>query len=419
MAAVRPGAGLTATEPINIGRAWDLADRLTSAIALAVPDISSLEPAGDLRRAEPLVSAIVLVGRAPDPAGALHALSQSIEHLTVLEQLEGRLLAHYHDAIVDVRLITPDQGASALFMATGSEAHVAEVVLKAGTLDGCSTEEEIYARAGLPFITPELRHHTGEIDAALSGRLPSLVDLSAIRGDLHMHSSYSDGRNPVAIMVDECHRLGYEYMAITDHSWGARAARTLAVEQIARQRDELDALREQYPAMRILHGIEVDILPHGRLDFTDAVLEQFDIVLASLHDHARQSGAQLTARSVAAIRHPLVNILCHPANRLVGRTSGYAMDFDAIYAAAAETGTALEIDGAPSHMDLDGAHARAAVSAGAWLTIDSDCHRVDVLARQMRFGVGTARRGWVEARHVLNTRPVDDVLEFVAAKRRS
>jgi DNA polymerase (family 10) len=169
--------------------------------------------------------------------------------------------------------------------------------------------------------------------------------------------------------------------------------------------------------MAILHGIEVDILPDGRLDFEDALLEQFDIVLASLHESARQDGRTLTRRCIAAMRHPLVSILTHPANRLVGRRAGYPLDFDAVYAAALETGTALEIDGAPGHLDLDGEHARAAVSAGVTVVIDSDCHRARSLDRQMRFGIGTARRGWVEARHVLNARPLGEVLAFVAAKR--
>jgi DNA polymerase (family X) len=176
--------------------------------------------------------------------------------------------------------------------------------------------------------------------------------------------------------------------------------------------------RERFPEMTILHGIEVDILRDGRLDFEDAILEQFDIVLASLHDRAHHDGARLTDRSLAALRHPLVNILCHPANQLVGAFAGYDLDFDALYEAAIVTGTALEIDGAPSHMDLDGARARAAAQAGVTLSIDSDCHRVEALGRQMAFGVGTARRGWVGPQQVLNTRPLAEIRSFVAAKRR-
>jgi DNA polymerase (family 10) len=275
----------------------------------------------------------------------------------------------------------------------------------------------LYASVGLAFIPPELRHASGEIEAAASGGLPDLIDSSDMRGDLHMHSLYSDGRDQVSAMVEACCALGYEYMAITDHSFGAAASRTLAIDAIPRQREEIDALRERFPDIAILHGIEVDILPDGRLDFDDAVLEPFDIVLASLHEHARQDSDRLTERSIQAIRHPLVNVLCHPANQLVGRFAGYELDFDAIYAAAAETGTALEVDGAPSHLDLDGERARAAVAAGVTLTIDSDCHRVEALGQQMRFGIGTARRGWITRTNVLNTRPLSEVRAFIAAKR--
>jgi DNA polymerase (family 10) len=176
-------------------------------------------------------------------------------------------------------------------------------------------------------------------------------------------------------------------------------------------------MRERYPQITILHGVETDIMPDGSLDFSDRILETFDIVLASLHDSARQDGKALTRRCLQALRHPLVNIVAHPANRLVGRREGYRLDFDAVYAAAAETGTALEIDGAPAHLDLEGERAREAVAAGVTVTIDSDCHRARLLARQMELGVGTARRGWVEPRHVLNTRPVSDVRAFIAAKR--
>jgi DNA polymerase (family 10) len=192
-----------------------------------------------------------------------------------------------------------------------------------------------------------------------------------------------------------------------DHRSSERAAasRTLTRADLGRQRDEIARIRERYPQLEILHGVEADIMPDGRLDFPDAALEPLDIVLASLHDSAGHDAKALTRRAVQAIRHPLVTVFTHPANRIVGRRAGYPLDFDALYAAAAETGTALEVDGAPAHIDLDGEHARAAIAAGVTLTIDSDCHRARWLDRQMRFGIGTARRGWVEPRHVLNARP--------------
>ena len=406
------------TKPIPLGRAWDLLDTCVPAALADCPELAALEPAGDIRRVEALVSSIVLVARTDDPAAASTALSSGRLFDRVTLRSDRRLIGTARHAAVEILIATRDDYGSTLFNATGSNAHVTEMRSQGLPDASHATEEALYASLGLTFIAPELRHGTGETDAAARGALPALVDSSDIRGDLHMHTTYSDGRDSLESMVEGCHALGYEYMAITDHSTRAAASRTLARDDIRHQRAAIDAQRERYPGMTILHGIEVDILQDGRLDFEDAVLEQFDIVLASLHDHAFQDADRLTRRTLAAIRHPLVNVLCHPANQLVGHSDGYALDFDAIYEAAAETGTALEIDGAPSHMDLDGPRARAAAAAGVTLSIDSDCHRVQALGRQMRFGVGTARRGWIEPHQVLNTRPLADIREFIAAKRR-
>ena len=218
-------------------------------------------------------------------------------------------------------------------------------------------------------------------------------------------------------MATACQDIGYEYIAITDHSERAWSSRKLLATDVARQREEIDAVAETLSGVTLLHGVEVDIMKDGSLDFEDDVLAGFDIVLASLHDHGGQSGPELTQRYLSAIAHPLVNVITHPANRSPGVFAGYDLDYNRLFAAAAETGTALEIDGAPGHLDMDGTLARRAVSAGVTVTIDSDCHRAEALARQMRFGIGTARRGWIEPRHVLNTRDVDAVRAFVADKR--
>jgi len=218
-------------------------------------------------------------------------------------------------------------------------------------------------------------------------------------------------------MVLAARQLGYEYIAITDHSQRAWSSRSLSIQDVSRQRDEIDGLRRKISGIEILHGIEVDIMPDGTLDFEDSVLERFDIVLASLHDSAGQQGPELTDRYLKAMRHPLVNVITHPANRSPARSDGFDIDYDALFAAASETGTAMEIDGAPGHLDMDGAIARRAATAGVVITIDSDCHRAEWLARQMRFGVGTARRGWIEPRHILNAGSLDDVRAFIARKR--
>src|SRR5262249_45726594 len=277
--------------------------------------------------------------------------------------------------------------------------------------------DEIYAAIGLPCIPVEIRNGGDEIAAAAAGTLPDLVSRRHIRGDLHMHSTWSDGRDSIQAMTAACVALKYEYIAITDHSPHSAATRNLSVDGVKNQAEEIDQVRERYPGMTILHGCEGDILPDGRLDFPDRILEQFDIVLASLHERAGHSAEQLMTRYLTAMKHPLVAIITHPTNRMIPNARGYDLDYDRLFAAAAETRTILEIDGAPAHLDLDGALARRAVRAGATVAINSDCHRAEWLDRQMIFGVKTARRGWVEPRHVVNTRSIDELRAVIAAKR--
>lgn len=403
---------------VPLGRALDLLHGAAETVARGTAAIDALVPAGDVRRFEQLVGALVLVGRAADPAAAIDALARTPGVGDVRHRTGRRAICLMQQAEIDIRIAAPDEYGTVLFASTGSRAHLRGVHQRRGRPHLSPAEEAVYAHAGLPYIPPELREGTGELEAAAAGQLPALVERRHIRGDLHMHTTRSDGADTLDAMVGTCAALGYEYIAITDHSERAAAARTLTKRDLARQRVEIDAIRERYPQLRILHGIEVDIMPDGRLDFEEAVLETLDIVLASLHDAAGHDGRALTRRCLAAIRHPLVNVITHPANQLVGRRAGYPLDFEAVFAAAAETGTALEVDGAPSHLDLDGEHARRAVAAGVTLTIDSDCHRAAALDRQMALGIGTARRGWVEPGQVLNTRPVDEVLAFIAAKRR-
>jgi DNA polymerase (family 10) len=232
-----------------------------------------------------------------------------------------------------------------------------------------------------------------------------------------MHSTWSDGRDSVQHMVLAAKQLGYEYVAITDHSEGSVASRKLLALEIPMQREEIDMLRARIKGIEILHGVEVEIMHDGTLDFEDDLLAGFDIVLASLHDHCGHDPARLADRYIRAMRHPLVNIITHPANRSPGMSPGYDLDFERLFDVARQTGTAMEVDGAPGHLDMDGALARRAADAGVTIAIDSDCHRAEALERQMRFGIGTARRGWVQAGHVLNARPVDAVRAFVARKR--
>jgi DNA polymerase (family 10) len=397
--------------------------------------VDALTPVGSVRRFAPDIGDVALLATAParEHARILKDFARLPIVSDVTAQGAASVTAETARGGVTLHLSAPEDAGAALVWHTGSRRHVDQLKERAGrfglTLAGegltrhggtpvtTSTEQDVYTRLDLPYIPPELRDGVDEIPAAERGELPYLVSELHIRGDLHMHSTWSDGRNSVADMVGASRQLGYEYVAITDHSERAMSSRTLAAADVPKQREEIDELRSRARGIQILHGIEVDILHDGSLDFDDEVLEGFDLVLASLHDHGGQDARVLMQRYLRAIRNPLVNVITHPANRSPALSEGYALDFDALFAAAAETGTALEIDGAPGHLDLDGVMARRAAAAGVTLVIDSDCHRMDALGRQMQFAVGTARRGWIEPQHVLNTRSVSDVRAFVANKR--
>ncbi len=417
---------------IPLGRATAIVEPLLARLH-KTPGVEAASPAGSLRRAQETVGDIEIVAAAADPSGAIAELTALPDLTRCLHRSARRVHLLFERVQVSVRFPPPERFGAALLMLTGARAHTMALQSRAArtnrrlgiegllAADGSSvaarTEDEIYAALGLRFVPPEIRNGDDEIDRAAAGTLPPLVGGADIRGDLHMHTVWSDGRDTIEAMADACAALGYEYIAITDHSPHSSASRNLTIDSVKRQADEIAALRALYPSMAILHGCEVDILPDGRLDFPERILESFDLVLASLHDGAGQPPDQLLRRYLGAVRHPLVTIVTHPMNRYVPTRKGYDLEYDRLFDAAAQHDTVLEIDGAPVHLDMDGALARRAVAAGALVSIDSDCHRADLLERQMRLGVATARRGWVEAKHVLNTRPIDDVRAVIARKR--
>jgi DNA polymerase (family X) len=419
---------------IPLGRATAIAEPLLDRLR-SIHGVSWAEPVGSLRRGEDTVGDVELMAPVADPAPPFEQLMLLPDIAQWLHRSERRFYFFIDRTHVGIRFPKPENAGASLLYYTGSRAHFAALQAQAaavglqlsaaglhdreGRLQPARFEDEIYAALGLTPIPPEIRNGDEEVLAASRGELPVLVSLDDIRGDLHMHSVWSDGRDTIETMVVRCRTLGYEYVAITDHSPSSAASRNLTTEGVAHQADEIAQLRERYPDIAILHGCEADILPDGRLDFPDHILERFDIVLASLHERAGQAADQLMKRYQFAMRHPLVSLITHPTNRLVPSRAPYDLDYDLLFSVAAETGTIVEIDGAPGHLDLDGALARRAVAAGAMLAVNSDCHRAELLQRQMRLGVQLARRGWVERRHVVNTRPLDQVLTTIARKRAS
>jgi len=406
---------------ISLGRAIALTDSIVARLA-SHQAVAWAVPIGSLRRGDDTVGDLEIVVSSYNPQAVIDDLSGLPDVGRILHRSERRLYLLLDRVQLGLRFPASDEAGSVLWRLTGSVAHVNALRLLAAERDvdltvPAATEEELYARLGLPFIPPEIRGDGDEVQAAREGRLPALLARADIRGDLHMHTSWSDGRDSTEAMVQACRAQGYEYIAITDHSARSAASRTLSVDAIKRQAEEIAALRQQYLDIAILHGCEVDILPDGRLDFTDRVLEQFDVVLASLHDQAGHEASELERRYLAAMNHPLVTIITHPGNRLPPHRKGYDLDYDRLFAAAVETGTCLEIDGSPNHLDLEGPLARRAVAAAVTVAVDSDSHRADMVGRQMDLGVMTARRGWVERRHVLNTRPLAEVRSLIAKKR--
>ena len=293
--------------------------------------------------------------------------------------------------------------------------HVSEYGLlddATGITHRCETEAEVYALLGMAYIEPELRENRGELDAALAefkasndgAGLPRLIELDDIRGDLHSHTVASDGHNTIAEMAAAARERSYEYLAVTDHSASHGFGNDVSPGQLRRQIELIAEANARIEDIELLAGSEVNILPDGSLDYEDELLAELDWVIASVHTSFGMSEQAMTERMIAAIEHPLVDAIGHPTGRLIGRREPYAIDLDAVFAAAAAAGTMLEINANPDRRDLSDINARAAARAGVRILIDSDAHRTSTLAN-MRWGVATARRGWLEAADVANTRP--------------
>jgi DNA polymerase (family X) len=420
---------------IPLGRADMLASTAIREAHQAGLPAEDIVPVGGVRRFAPAVDGAVLIAVTDDASRAefLAGFSRLAFVRTVLDNSASSIRVSTDRGLLEVHVARPEMAGAALVWHTGTRRHTKWLQTRAAALDlrfanglleraaGLSVsvpdEQTFYRLLDLPYIPPELREGEDEIDAAERGFLPSLVTTLHIRGDLHMHSTWSDGRDSIMHMVLSSRQLGYEYVAITDHSERSWASRKLLSLEVPLQRQEIDSVRSHEPGIEILHGVEVDIMPDGSLDFDDDTLARFDIVLASLHDANGQDGGQLTQRYMQAMRHPLVNVITHPANRSPAMSNGYELDFNRLFEAAVETGTAMEVDGAPGHLDMDGRIARRAAAAGVTIVINSDCHRAESLGRQMSFGIGTARRGWVGPEQVLNTRGIDGVRRFIARKR--
>jgi DNA polymerase (family 10) len=388
------------------------------------PGIARLEVAGSYRRRKDTVGDIdILVASSrPGPVMKRFTTYRRMRQVEAEGDTRGSIVLDC-GLHVDLRVVPSASFGAALHYFTGSKPHniaVRALGLKRGLKIneygvfrgtrriGGRTEQQVFAAVDLPWIPPELREARGEIDAAVEGRLPTLVELTDIRGDLQMHTSATDGVDELSDMIAAAERHGYEYVAVTDHTHGVRVAGGLTGAGFRRQFKAIDRLQKQHPRITILKGAEVDILETGELDLDAATLAELDVVVVAVHSKLAMPSASMTRRIVRALKHPHVQILAHPTGRLLGSREPLRLDFDQVLAAASDYGVALEINAQPERLDLDDVQARAARDAGVALVISTDAHRVDEL-NYMRYGVDQARRGWCEARHVLNTRPLPEL----------
>jgi DNA polymerase (family 10) len=326
---------------------------------------------------------------------------------------------------------TPVNAGAVLVQATGSEAHLKELAAHAAAkgfaLNGAAlwrgsefvpTPEEttFYEALGLSFIPPELREGGGEVAAAARNDLPQLLSRSDVKGFLHCHTSYSDGSNTVEQLALACQAAGYQYLGVTDHSQAAAYAGGLTPDDLRRQGDEIDEVNSRLQGFRVVKGIEADILQDGRIDYEEQVLERLDFVIASVHSRFNMGEKEMTARMLAAMDNPYLSIIGHPTGRLLLSRDPYPIDLDAVIDKAAATGVALEINADPHRLDLDWRVLRGARDRGVAISIGADAHSVAGIG-YVEFGVGMARKGWLERKDILNARPVDEFVEYARRRR--
>ncbi len=418
-----------------------------------VSGVTAIDPVGSLRRMKESIGDVDIIVASDDPHAVIDAAT-SIPGITqVLARGDTKAMVQFGTTgHVDVEVLPKAEYGSLLQHFTGSKEHNIAMRTLADSLglsfsehgfkiskpnhawakkavtqakkekrwDAqrglilCNQEEQVYATIGLDWIPPELRENAGELEAARNHSLPKLVETNDIRGDIHVHSKMSgDGREEPQVVIERAIALGYQYIGITDHTKGLGIAGKLTDKELLQHAESLRKLNQRYPEIRVLLGCELNILADGRLDVPDDILEQLDVVIASVHTAMAQSDDVMTERIIRALRNPHVDILAHPTTRLIGYREEIAVDWQQVFAVAAETGTALEINASPQRLDLDGVRIRMAKQAGCKFVISTDAHHLSHLDN-MRFGVAQARRGWCEAADILNTQSEESFLAWLA-----
>ncbi len=414
---------------IPIGEALPIVEEILGSLR-PIPGVRNLTYAGSLRRFRETLGDIDLMGTADDPKEVIDTFVALPQIGQVLAQGSTKASAIVAGGLqVDLRMVEHDSFGSLLQYFTGSKQHNISLrergrrqglklseygitSLDTDKLEKFAVEEDFYHRLGLQYIPPELREAQGEVERAEQGTLPNLVELSDIKGDLHMHTDWSDGHNSLEEMALAAKKLGYQYIAITDHSGGRGIAHGLDEERLRKQMAEIRALNEHLDGIHIFSGIEVDIRADGSLDLPHDILSDLDIVIGAVHSAMNQDEGKMTRRVLSAVENPDVDIIAHPSCRLLGQREPVAIDLEAIFWAAAKNNKVLEINAMPARLDLNDIHAFRAREMGVKLAIGTDAHSVTHLGF-MRFGVSVARRAWCESLHILNTSPLEGILALL------
>jgi DNA polymerase (family 10) len=387
---VRPRRGLL------LNRAWELVGGVAAAL--------DGEPAGDVRRWRDSCEQLAVVCAAPDPRPVLAQFAALPQVVAIVEQGERRAVGVTVEGVpIELVAAEPERLGTALVRATGARPHVEALE----PLPEAPDEEAVYRALGIPWCPPELR------EEPFRGEPPPLVEVADIRGDLHSHTTWSDGRASVEEMARAARERGYEYLAICDHTPAVGAVRGLTADDLRRQAEEIAAANELLAPFRVLRGIECDILPDGRLDLPDDVLADLDWVQASVHGGQRMPRQEMTKRVEAALRNPHVRCLSHPTGRYINRRPENALDLERAFEVALEEGVALEVNGLPDRLDLSGEHVHDAIRAGVPIVCSTDAHSVRGLGN-MTLSVATARRGWATPANILNTRPLSELSRVLA-----
>src|SRR3954469_18781147 len=405
---------------ILLSRALPVAEQIAGALR-DHPASDKVEVAGSLRRMGDSAKDIDIIATASDPAALVATLTdlELVESVAQSGEAGARVTTH-SGMKVDLRVVAPDQFGNVLQHFTGAKAHNVQLreamvrrglhISEYGVLDDetgettkCATEEEVYERLGLEWIPPELREGRGELEAAAKGTLPALIEVGDLRGDLHCHTTLSDGRNTLEQMVEAAIARGYEYLAVTDHSASHGFGNHVTPEALEQRIEEIAALNARLDGFTVLAGTESNILPDGRLHYPEELLERLDWVIGSIHTSFGMDEDAMTERMLKAIEHPWLDAIGHPTGRKIELRPPYSIDMTKVIAAAAANGTMIEINAAPDRRDMNESHARAAAQAGVMVLIDSDAHGAETLAN-IRYGIATARRAWLTAEQVANTR---------------